>query len=224
MKGRVRLVQKPSRSEERRSRLRGDRDAPSSIRSTTSVTRRATSTISKESSARAAPRQGLGVVRKVPRATHMLIRGGTGTGKSLAAESPTRSCSGNFIKVTRREQGTARVGALRPRKGHSPAPKQRIGRSSTTRGGKLFLDEIGDMAPNTQARYCACSRTGYEGSAHAAIRWTCYDCETTGTSAWWSWLVPRDIYSLKGDDREPPAASARTTCGDGGLFIRRFGG
>ncbi len=49
----------------------------------------------------------------------------------------------------------ARVGAVRPREGrlHRRRPAQRIGRfEQADGGGALFLDEIGDMSPNTQAK------------------------------------------------------------------------
>jgi transcriptional regulator with GAF, ATPase, and Fis domain len=101
----------------------------------------------------------LDVVRKVARSNAtILIRGETGTGKELVAgaihhNSPR--AARNFVKVNcaALQENLLESELFGHEKGaFTSADKQRIGRFEQADGGSLFLDEVGDMSPNTQAK------------------------------------------------------------------------
>jgi Nif-specific regulatory protein len=101
----------------------------------------------------------LDVVRKVARSNAtVLIRGETGTGKELIAgaihhNSPR--AGRNFVKVNcaALQENLLESELFGHEKGaFTSADKQRIGRFEQADGGSLFLDEVGDMSPNTQAK------------------------------------------------------------------------
>ncbi len=101
----------------------------------------------------------LGVVRKVAKSnTTVLIRGETGTGKELIAgaihHNSLRSAR-NFVRVNcaALQENLLESELFGHEKGaFTGADKQRIGRFEQADGGSLFLDEVGDMAANTQAK------------------------------------------------------------------------
>jgi len=101
----------------------------------------------------------LGIVRKVAKSnTTVLIRGETGSGKELIAgaihHNSLRS-SRNFVKVNcaALQENLLESELFGHEKGaFTGADKQRIGRFEQADGGSLFLDEIGDMSPSTQAK------------------------------------------------------------------------
>jgi len=101
----------------------------------------------------------LDVVKKVARSNAtILIRGETGTGKELIAgaihhNSPR--AGRNFVKVNcaALQENLLESELFGHEKGaFTSADKQRIGRFEQADGGSLFLDEVGDMSPNTQAK------------------------------------------------------------------------
>jgi Nif-specific regulatory protein len=101
----------------------------------------------------------LDVVKKVARSNAtVLIRGETGTGKELIAgaihhNSPR--AGRNFVKVNcaALQENLLESELFGHEKGaFTSADKQRIGRFEQADGGSLFLDEVGDMSPNTQAK------------------------------------------------------------------------
>jgi two-component system, NtrC family, response regulator AtoC len=101
----------------------------------------------------------LGIVRKVAKSnTTVLIRGETGSGKELIAGAIHHNSlrSGrNFVKVNcaALQENLLESELFGHEKGaFTGADKQRIGRFEQADGGSLFLDEIGDMSPNTQAK------------------------------------------------------------------------
>jgi Nif-specific regulatory protein len=101
----------------------------------------------------------LDVVRKVAKSnTTVLIRGETGTGKELIAGAIHHNSlrtSRNFVKVNcaALQENLLESELFGHEKGaFTGADKQRIGRFEQADGGSLFLDEIGDMSPNTQAK------------------------------------------------------------------------
>ncbi len=103
--------------------------------------------------------QVLGIVRKVAKSnTTVLIRGETGSGKELIAGAIHHNSlrSGrNFVKVNcaALQENLLESELFGHEKGaFTGADKQRIGRFEQADGGSLFLDEIGDMSPNTQAK------------------------------------------------------------------------
>src|SRR5258706_268088 len=101
----------------------------------------------------------LSVVKKVAKSnTTVLIRGETGTGKELIAgaihHNSLRS-NRNFVKVNcaALQENLLESELFGHEKGaFTGADKQRIGRFEQGDGGSLFLDEIGDMSPSTQAK------------------------------------------------------------------------
>ena len=101
----------------------------------------------------------LGVVRKVAKSnTTILIHGETGTGKELIAgaihHNSTRS-GRNFVKVNcaALQENLLESELFGHEKGaFTGADKQRIGRFEQADGGTMFLDEVGDMSPSTQAK------------------------------------------------------------------------
>src|SRR5687768_6687107 len=101
----------------------------------------------------------LEVVKKVAKSnTTVLVRGETGTGKELIAgavhHNSLRS-SRNFIKVNcaALQENLLESELFGHEKGaFTSADKQRIGRFEQADGGSLFLDEVGDMSPSTQAK------------------------------------------------------------------------
>ena len=101
----------------------------------------------------------LDIVRKVAKSnTTILIRGETGTGKELVAGSihHNSSRSGrNFVKVNcaALQENLLESELFGHEKGaFTSADKQRIGRFEQADGGTMFLDEVGDMSPSTQAK------------------------------------------------------------------------
>src|SRR6476661_5207233 len=101
----------------------------------------------------------LGIVKKVARSNStVLIRGETGTGKELIAGAiHHNSLRANraFVKVNcaALQENLLESELFGHEKGaFTGADKQRIGRFEQADGGSLFLDEIGDMSPSTQAK------------------------------------------------------------------------
>ncbi len=101
----------------------------------------------------------LDVVKKVARSNAtILIRGETGTGKELIAGAIHHNSprSGrNFVKVNcaALQENLLESELFGHEKGaFTSADKQRIGRFEQADGGSLFLDEVGDMSQNTQAK------------------------------------------------------------------------
>src|SRR6266567_1040089 len=107
----------------------------------------------------AALQRVLDIVKKVAKSnTTILIRGETGTGKELIAgaihhNSPR--AGRNFVKVNcaALQENLLESELFGHEKGaFTGADKQRIGRLEQADGGSLFLDEVGDMSANTQAK------------------------------------------------------------------------
>src|SRR6187431_3442003 len=101
----------------------------------------------------------LAVVKKVAKSnTTCLIRGETGTGKELIAGAIHHNslrAARNFVKVNcaALQENLLESELFGHEKGaFTGADKQRIGRFEQADGGSLFLDEIGDMSPSTQAK------------------------------------------------------------------------
>src|SRR5688572_15781254 len=101
----------------------------------------------------------LDVVKKVARSNAtILIPAETGTGKELIAGAIHHNSprSGrNFVKVNcaALQENLLESELFGHEKGaFTGADKQRIGRFEQADGGSLFLDEVGDMSPNTQAK------------------------------------------------------------------------
>jgi DNA-binding NtrC family response regulator len=101
----------------------------------------------------------LGVVRKVAKSnTTVLIRGETGTGKELIAGAIHHNslrAGRNFVRVNcaALQENLLESELFGHEKGaFTSADKQRIGRFEQADGGSLFLDEVGDMSPSTQAK------------------------------------------------------------------------
>jgi len=101
----------------------------------------------------------LAVVRKVAKSnTTVLIRGETGTGKELIAGAIHHNslrAARNFVKVNcaALQENLLESELFGHEKGaFTGADKQRIGRFEQADGGSLFLDEVADMSPNTQAK------------------------------------------------------------------------
>ena len=107
----------------------------------------------------AALQKVLGVVRKVTKSTTtVLIRGETGTGKELIAGAIHHNslrATRNFVKVNcaALPENLLESELFGHEKGaFTGADRQRIGRFEQADGGSLFLDEVGDMSPSTQAK------------------------------------------------------------------------
>ena len=101
----------------------------------------------------------LDIVRKVAKTnTTVLIRGGTGTGKELidgALHHNSLRANRNFVRVNcaALQENLLESELFGHEKGaFTGADRQRIGRFEQADGGSLFLDEVGDMSPNTQAK------------------------------------------------------------------------
>jgi Nif-specific regulatory protein len=101
----------------------------------------------------------LDVVRKVAKSqTTVLIGGETGTGKELIAGAVHHNslrATRNFVKVNcaALQENLLESELFGHERGaFTGADKQRIGRFEQADGGSLFLDEIGDMSANTQAK------------------------------------------------------------------------
>ena len=101
----------------------------------------------------------LNIVKKVAKSnTTVLIRGETGTGKELIAgaihhNSPR--ATRNFVRVNcaALQENLLESELFGHEKGaFTGADRQRAGRFEQADGGSLFLDEVGDMSPNTQAK------------------------------------------------------------------------
>ena len=107
----------------------------------------------------AALQKVLTVVRKVTKSnTTVLIRGETGTGKELIAGAIHHNslrATRNFVKVNcaALPENLLESELFGHEKGaFTGADRQRIGRFEQADGGSLFLDEVGDMSPSTQAK------------------------------------------------------------------------
>ncbi len=101
----------------------------------------------------------LGIVRKVAKSnTTILIHGETGTGKELVAGAIHHNslrAARNFVKVNcaALQENLLESELFGHEKGaFTSADKQRIGRFEQADGGTMFLDEVGDMSPSTQAK------------------------------------------------------------------------
>jgi two-component system, NtrC family, response regulator AtoC len=101
----------------------------------------------------------LGIVRKVAKSnTTILIHGETGTGKELIAGAIHHNslrAGRNFVKVNcaALQENLLESELFGHEKGaFTSADKQRIGRFEQADGGTMFLDEVGDMSPSTQAK------------------------------------------------------------------------
>ena len=101
----------------------------------------------------------LNVVKKVAQSnTTVLIRGETGTGKELIAGAihhNSARASRNFVRVNcaALQENLLESELFGHEKGaFTGADRQRVGRFEQADGGSLFLDEVGDMSPNTQAK------------------------------------------------------------------------
>jgi Nif-specific regulatory protein len=101
----------------------------------------------------------LGIVRKVAKSnTTILIHGETGTGKELVAGAIHHNslrAGRNFVKVNcaALQENLLESELFGHEKGaFTGADKQRIGRFEQADGGTMFLDEVGDMSPSTQAK------------------------------------------------------------------------
>jgi DNA-binding NtrC family response regulator len=101
----------------------------------------------------------LDVVRKVAQSNAtVLIRGETGTGKELIAGAIHHNSSRagrSFVKVNcaALQENLLESELFGHEKGaFTGADKLRIGRFEQADGGSLFLDEVGDMSANTQAK------------------------------------------------------------------------
>jgi two-component system response regulator HydG len=101
----------------------------------------------------------LAVVRKVAKShTTVLIRGETGTGKELIAGAIHHNslrAGRNFVRVNcaALQENLLESELFGHEKGaFTSADKQRIGRFEQADGGTMFLDEVGDMSANTQAK------------------------------------------------------------------------
>jgi transcriptional regulator with GAF, ATPase, and Fis domain len=88
----------------------------------------------------------------------VLIRGETGTGKELIAGAIHHNslrATRNFVKVNcaALPESLLESELFGHEKGaFTSADRQRIGRFEQADGGSLFLDEVGDMSPSTQAK------------------------------------------------------------------------
>src|SRR6188474_1461335 len=101
----------------------------------------------------------LAIVKKVAKSnTTVLVRGETGTGKELIAGAIHHNslrAGRNFVKVNcaALQENLLESELFGHEKGaFTGADKQRIGRFEQSDGGSLFLDEVGDMSPSTQAK------------------------------------------------------------------------
>lgn len=101
----------------------------------------------------------LDVVRKVAvSTTTVLIRGETGTGKELIASAIHHNsgrASRNFVRVNcaALQENLLESELFGHEKGaFTGAHRQRVGRFEQADGGSLFLDEVADMSPQTQAK------------------------------------------------------------------------
>jgi two-component system response regulator HydG len=101
----------------------------------------------------------LDIVRKVSKTnTTVLIRGETGTGKELIAAALHHNslrANRNFVRVNcaALQENLLESELFGHEKGaFTSADRQRIGRFEQADSGSLFLDEVGDMSANTQAK------------------------------------------------------------------------
>ena len=101
----------------------------------------------------------LALVTKVaPLDSTVLITGESGTGKELIANAihrRSRRCGGAFIKVNCAAipEGLLESALFGHEKGaFTGAHTQRLGKFELAHRGTIFLDEVGDMSPSTQAK------------------------------------------------------------------------
>jgi DNA-binding NtrC family response regulator len=109
--------------------------------------------------ANGALRRALKIIEKVARSNStILIRGETGTGKELIAAAVHHNsdrASRAFVKVNcaALHENLLESELFGHEKGaFTSADQQRAGRFEQADGGTIFLDEIGDMSPSTQAK------------------------------------------------------------------------
>jgi two-component system response regulator HydG len=109
--------------------------------------------------ANGALQRAIEIVRKVARSSaSILIRGETGTGKELiasAAHYNSDRADQPFVKVNcaALHENLLESELFGHEKGaFTSADRQRIGRFEQADGGTIFLDEIGEMSPSTQAK------------------------------------------------------------------------
>ena len=99
------------------------------------------------------------IMQAAPSRSTILITGESGTGKELVARaihanSPRERPGLRHGELGQPAAGSARVHALRPRQGRvhrRDQPQARASATSPTRG-RMFFDEIGNIAPETQAK------------------------------------------------------------------------
>ena len=101
----------------------------------------------------------LNIVKKVSQSnTTVLIRGETGTGKELIAGAihhDSARASHNFVRFNcaALQENLLESELFGHEKGaFTGADRQRVGRFEQADGGSMFLDEVGDMSANTQAK------------------------------------------------------------------------
>ncbi|MGQ0793295.1 MAG: sigma 54-interacting transcriptional regulator [Deltaproteobacteria bacterium] len=106
------------------------------------------------------------IAKVAPTPTTVLIRGESGTGKELAARAiHRRSALSNFplvtINCTALSAGLLESELFGYKRGaFTGASSDRIGLFEKADGGTVFLDEIGDMSPDTQAKLLRTLQTG----------------------------------------------------------------
>ena len=98
------------------------------------------------------------VTKVAPLDSTVLITGESGTGKELIANAihrRSRRCGGAFIKVNCAAipEGLLESALFGHEKGaFTGAHTQRLGKFELAHRGTIFLDEVGDMSPSTQAK------------------------------------------------------------------------
>jgi len=134
----------------------------------------------------------------------VLVRGESGTGKELVAQALHQrsarrakpfiavNCAAISKELVESELFGHEKGAF------TGADARRIGKFEAANGGTIFLDEIGDMAPETRPRCCGCCRS-------AASRPWAGTAPSPSTCAW----SPRRTATSKPRSRQ--AVSARTS-------------
>ena len=98
------------------------------------------------------------IERVAPSEARVLITGESGTGKEVAARlihDRSRRAAGPFVEVNCAAIPEELIeselfGAERG--SYTGAHRQRVGKFEQASGGALFLDEVGDMSPRTQAK------------------------------------------------------------------------
>ena len=158
----------------------------------------------------------LNIVKKVAQSnTTVLIRGETGTGKELIAGAihhNSARATRNFVRVNcaALQENLLESELFGHEKGaFTGADRQRVGRFEQADGGSLFLDEVGDMSPNTQARSSACSRnTSSSGLVAYALSGVMFASSPPPTGTWQTWS--RTVISAR--TSTTVSTSSRSTC------------